>query len=303
MEHDFGQSEAKVTLVMPARDVEQWVEEAISTIRAQRFGEWVLVVANDGSMDDTSDMVKFAAKGDGRIVALDVGYHDLNQTRYAGLRVAKAKWGKSEFVAFPDGDDVRDSRFLEECISVLENNPDMLAVFTGIQNIDADGKPINFPLLTNTTKGRLGLDDLLLGDFPPRTTSNIVWRYDKILLPFKEPPSEDYEMIARIIDSFQGEIFGIEETLMSYRTRPGQWTQPKNARLIIAAVDRIYTEYVPKMKQRENRWQVYQIFATAALARGCPENAEYYVKIAQKLSKDPETILETYDQYNARINS
>jgi glycosyltransferase involved in cell wall biosynthesis len=299
MEHDFGQSEARVTLVMPARDVERWIEEAILTIRAQRLAEWVLVVVNDGSRDNTPHNARLASRDDHRIIVVDANYHDLNEARYAGLRLALTEWGKTEFLAFPDGDDTRDQRFLVECVAALEKNPDILAVFTGIKNIDENGEPVDFPLLTNTTKGELGIDRLLLGDFPPRTTSGMVWRRDKLMLPFKDPPSEDYEMSARMLDKYGGKIFGVDEDLLSYRTRPGQWTQPKNASLIISAVDRIYAEYVPRMKNPENRWQVYQIFAAAASSRGCPEHAEYYVQIAEQLSKNPDIPLKTYAQYSS----
>lgn len=290
----------EATLVMPARDVAPRVAQAIGSVLNQTLDDFGLVVVNDGSVDDTSKIARQATVHDSRALVADVNYHDLNLAREHGLALARASWGESPFVAFPDGDDVRDPEFLEHCLLPF-NDPSVQAVFSGIRSIDEHGNTLSNWLLTDTMKGRLGLDELFLGDYPPRTTSAIVFRRSALRLPFAEPPSEDFEMLARILSSSKEAVmYGLDEALVGYRTRPGQWTRPENNRRIIAAVDEVAAKYVP-MVRPENRWQIYQMFVTGSIARGCPDYGAYYSRLAGQLAVDPEIHPRTFVQYQAEI--
>lgn len=277
---------------MPAHNVEPWVEEAILTIRYQTFTDLVLVVVNDKSSDNTGEIARRASKDDQRVHVIDVNYGDLNLARYTGLSAAQECWGVSPFVAFPDGDDVRDAAFFENCLPPFDD-PAVQAVYTGYKRIDKDGVAVENWLYPNALKGRLGLDDLLLGDFPAATTSAITFRRTGLLLPFSAPPSEDYDMLARILARIQGSvIYGVNQTLMSWRIRPGQWTQAANTKLIFDKLDRIYATYVPLMSPSK-RWEVYQIAAAGAMDRGLDEYGRHFARLAGQLALNPETQLTT----------
>lgn len=56
-----------ISVVMPAYNVENYIEKAIDSVQKQTFTDWELVIANDCSTDSTLDIVKRYASEDSRI--------------------------------------------------------------------------------------------------------------------------------------------------------------------------------------------------------------------------------------------
>jgi teichuronic acid biosynthesis glycosyltransferase TuaG len=91
-----------VSVVMPARNAERFIETAIRSVIDQSHARWELVVVDDASTDGTADRVAAAARADARIrlIRLDqrVGPGPARNVALAGVR--------GDYVAFLDSDDV-----------------------------------------------------------------------------------------------------------------------------------------------------------------------------------------------------
>jgi glycosyltransferase involved in cell wall biosynthesis len=105
-----------MSVCVPAFKAEQFIHETLNSIRLQSFGDWELIVTEDGSDDRTRQIVsKFAAT-----VTQDVRYqrHDMNKglpaTRNTGISAARGEW-----VALLDSDDLWSSDHLEEAVKVM----------------------------------------------------------------------------------------------------------------------------------------------------------------------------------------
>lgn len=113
------------TVVMPAYGVEKYLKKAVDSICAQSFGDWELIIVEDGSPDRTGELAERLAKKDPRIHAV---HHERNQ----GLSAARNTGifhGKGKYIWFMDPDDYVDPWLLEKLWKAFLNNPAKLAVF------------------------------------------------------------------------------------------------------------------------------------------------------------------------------
>ncbi len=92
-----------LSVVIPARNVAPTISEQLDALLAQAWGrDWEIVVIDNGSTDDTADIVQRYAAADSRVrlVAAPDG-NGVNFARNRGFEAAA-----SERVAFCDGDDI-----------------------------------------------------------------------------------------------------------------------------------------------------------------------------------------------------
>ena len=82
-----------VSIITPAYNVERWIGESIDSALRQTESRFELIVVDDGSTDDTADIVRRKAATDPRIRLLSTTNGGSAAARNAGLEVAKAPAG------------------------------------------------------------------------------------------------------------------------------------------------------------------------------------------------------------------
>ena len=108
--------EPKVTVIIPSYNYGHFLGEAIQSVLDQSLQEWELIVVDDGSTDNTREVVA-------AFVAPRIHYiHQQNRgnpaARNAALRLAKG-----EYVAFLDADDVWFPEKLKRQVAQLDSLP------------------------------------------------------------------------------------------------------------------------------------------------------------------------------------
>ena len=87
-----------ISVILPVRQGEDDLRECVESVRAQTFGDWELIVVDDGSTDDTEEVCKALATEDARIrVFRRKKSGGVNEARNVGLNEAKG-----DFVIFLD---------------------------------------------------------------------------------------------------------------------------------------------------------------------------------------------------------
>jgi glycosyltransferase involved in cell wall biosynthesis len=101
---------------------EKFFEEAIESILAQRYKNWELLLADDGSSDRSTGIAQqYAQKYPDKVRYLEHEGHQnrgMSATRNLGIRHAKG-----EYIAFLDADDVWLPYKLEEQVAIMESQP------------------------------------------------------------------------------------------------------------------------------------------------------------------------------------
>lgn len=100
-----------VSIIMPAYNVDEYIEESIRSIQAQTYPNWELIVVNDGSTDTTQAVVERLASQDSRIRLVTQPNGGVSRARNRGLELARG-----EYISFLDGDDLWEPTFLRELI-------------------------------------------------------------------------------------------------------------------------------------------------------------------------------------------
>lgn len=112
---------ARVTAIIPTYNYAHFVGDAIQSVLGQTFPDWELIVVDDGSTDNTADVV--ASFQDSRIRYI---YQDNRGN--AAARNTALKLARGEYIAFLDADDLWLPQKLERQVEAL----DKLAPTTGI---------------------------------------------------------------------------------------------------------------------------------------------------------------------------
>lgn len=113
----------KVSVIVPAYNVEQYIEKCLETLSNQTLKEIEIIVVNDGSTDGTKQKIeKFVEKYPQKIKCYDKPNGGLSDARNYGLPYAQGK-----YIGFVDSDDYVELNMFEEMYKKAEEeNSDMV---------------------------------------------------------------------------------------------------------------------------------------------------------------------------------
>lgn len=125
----------KISVLMGAYNCAETIGKSIESIQAQTITDWELIICNDGSSDNTVDVVKQYQENDDRIVLIENEKNSgLSFTLNHCLEVAKG-----DICARMDGDDLCDPQRFEIQLEFLEQHPEYSFVSTTMKRFDEDG--------------------------------------------------------------------------------------------------------------------------------------------------------------------
>lgn len=132
-----------VTVLMPVYNAGLFLELAMNSILNQTLQEFKLFIINDGSTDNSQDILDRFRIKDPRITLVNRENKGISRTRNELLARAQ-----SEFIAWMDADDLSLPNRLESMLNWLRIHKDYLAIGCGAELIDSEGLPIcTWPLL------------------------------------------------------------------------------------------------------------------------------------------------------------
>lgn len=97
----------EISLIIPVYNVEKYLRKALKSVENQIFKDFEVIIINDGSTDNSMEIIsEFAGRNDNFIV-LDQDNKGLSEARNKGISVSKGK-----YIAFMDSDDYIEENFL-----------------------------------------------------------------------------------------------------------------------------------------------------------------------------------------------
>ena len=126
-----------VTVIIPTYNRSEFVRQAINSVLAQSYKDFELLVIDDGSTDNTRQVI--SAINDSRIKYIYKDNGGVSSARNLGLKKATG-----EFVAFLDHDDYYPQNFLEVLTKKLKENPDYGMAYGPITMVTQEGEQMPF---------------------------------------------------------------------------------------------------------------------------------------------------------------
>lgn len=195
-----------VSIITPCYNSEKTLQRCIESVRKQTYPNWELLVINDGSKDNSKNIIFDYCALDNRIILIE------NQTNQgiAKSRNIGIKKSSGRYIAFLDSDDEWSSDKLQEQISHLNAKDESLSCtgFT-IIDIDKNTSKLIFPNIKVDSSNILKTNSILL--------SSAIIDTKKIGTPFFENVKhEDYLYWIEIILKHELIIHPIRKNLVNY---------------------------------------------------------------------------------------
>jgi len=112
----------KISIIVPVYNLEERIERCLLSLLCQTFYNIEIVVVDDGSTDNSFEIVMNLSASDNRIRFLRQNNMGLSAARNSGLRIISGN-----YVIFVDGDDWVDSRLCEYLArEIYRNKPDIV---------------------------------------------------------------------------------------------------------------------------------------------------------------------------------
>lgn len=107
----------KISVVITIYNLENFITDCLNSIIEQSFECWEAIVVNDGSTDNSANILDDYAKKDSRIKVFHKKNGGANSARNLGLDVAKG-----DYITFVDGDDIIADYTLEHFYNLAVSN-------------------------------------------------------------------------------------------------------------------------------------------------------------------------------------
>ena len=141
----------ELSIIVPVYKVEKYLPRCIDSILAQTFGDFELILIDDGSPDGCGRICDEYARKDKRIVVIHQKNMGVSAARNAGLDIARGR-----YIGFVDSDDWIEPQMYEVMMDAIRENGADMAV-CGVRYADEDGKFTRADRLSEGVYSRAGL--------------------------------------------------------------------------------------------------------------------------------------------------
>lgn len=205
----------KVSVVIPVYNTkETYFREAVESILAQTYGDFELLLIDNGSEPYIKAIVD--SYSDNRI-----HYHRIEKNmRSAYARNVGIELAKGEYIAFMDSDDLSYPTRLEAQVECLDKHPEVGCLGTNVHITGAKGKPTEFTNLRQHEE----IESFLVFSGCAFCQSSLMVRksiFDKHNIRYREEwvPAEDYGICVDMIHKTKFRI--LDTPLVKYRVYEG----------------------------------------------------------------------------------
>ncbi len=144
----------------------QYIGEAIESVLNQTYQNFEIVICDDGSTDNSLEVIKEYAKRDNRIKYIAKGNGGVASALNAAYQMCRA-----ELITFLDSDDVFHKEKIAIIVETLKKHPEAGFIVHPVLQIDSKGKNLGvYPLSSKLPSGWIAEELLAQGgimEFPP----------------------------------------------------------------------------------------------------------------------------------------
>lgn len=214
----------KVSIIIPVYNAEKYLDECIQSALNQTYKNIEIIAVNDGSTDNSSDILKKYSKKIKIITKENGGTASALNTGVESMTGEWFKWLGNDDILYENAVEI-----LVKAVEVFEGDAKSCIFYTHYETIDSSGKKIqdfiepNYNDLTNFEK-----NVILLDHHVGNVNSSMIHRsvFDKCGKFFSEVKyREDYELWLRCCLLYNYTIYLVPQITLRYRIHKKQLTK------------------------------------------------------------------------------
>lgn len=211
-----------VSIGLAVYNGEAYLETAISSILAQTYPHFELIISDNASTDRTAEICQRFAAADPRI------RYSRNPTNIGGANNENLTFrlARGKYFRWAAHDDVCAPALLERCVAVLESRPDVVLCHSRVERIDEHGRPIDQIGGDKASAPRPSQRLASLTDFDHDCEATYGLMRAEVLAATglqRNYTDSDRTLLAHV--SLFGRFYEIPEVLFFKRVHPGMSTQ------------------------------------------------------------------------------
>lgn len=273
---------AKVSVIIPTYNRARFLKEAIDSVLAQTYQDYELIIVDDGSQDETAQIVK---PYQDKLKYIFVPHQGVSKARNIGIQEAKG-----EFIAFLDSDDLWLPKKIETQVAFFTFHPDALICQTEeiwIRN----GIRVNPKKYHLKPSGMMFAQSLRRCLISPSAVMMCKTLFDDIgLFDESMPACEDYDLWLRVTVKYP--VYLLPQALVIKRGgHPDQLSRivPSLDKWRIKAIIKLLESKTLNPEQYrlaiEELNRKCQIYAQGCLKRGKEKEGCYYLNLPKHYMK------------------
>ncbi|MBM3254093.1 MAG: glycosyltransferase [Candidatus Omnitrophica bacterium] len=211
----------KVSIIITAHNYAQFLAQCIESALNQNFNEnYEIIVVNDGSIDNTSEILK-GYEDNSRIRILNLEGVGLACACNRGIALSKG-----EYIIRLDADDYFDENILLVESNLLDRKQDIGMVYCDYHKVNEEGEILDYTRLikVNNETRLLNRPPLAAGAMYRKTCYDAIGGYNETLRY-----QEDYDFWMRFIERFK--VYNINLPLMYYRQHESSMSKNYEGRM------------------------------------------------------------------------
>jgi len=207
----------KVSILMCVYNGKEYIRESIESIICQTFNDFEFLTINDGSTDNTEEIILKYSDNDKRINLINNTTNlGISKSLNRGLEIAQG-----EYIIRMDADDISLPDRIKKQIEFMDKNPDIGFSGSSVEAFGAHSNIWSYPVKSELIKIEL----LFRSCF---AHPSIIFRrelFKKYNLTYDSdyPSAQDYRLWVQAIQYFKAS--NIDEVLLKYRCHESQITQ------------------------------------------------------------------------------
>ena len=232
-----------VSVVIPCYNAGEWIEEAVSSILAQTYKDYEIIIVNDGSTDLlTKEKLRKYEHSSTQVI------HQENKgpanARNTGIRHSKGK-----YILALDADDMLRPTFLEKAVPIIDNNSQIGVVTCWAEKFGEEKGIVVHP----RASGRWSIltsNQLLSSSLYRKNCWEEVKGYDE-----KIPGAEDWDLWISVLTS-GWKRYIIQESLIHYRVQQSSRSHSRTLSTYRAIGAYVYRKY--RNLYKKHFWKIVQ---------------------------------------------
>ena len=258
-----------ISVVMVCYNTSSYIQEAIDSVLSQTFSDFEFIIVDDGSTDDTVDIIKQYC--DNRIVFIS-NTHNYIDSLNIGMNVAKG-----HYIARMDADDIIISTRLELQYNFMETHKDIDMVAGWFESLGLNDQIVwKPPLEHNDIITSLVINNVLCHPLAMIRKSTLLRIFpDNIIYQKSYVYAEDYKLWIDLIKG--GAILSnLPEVLLKYRISNSQSITIKRVEMEMAAqmVQEEYSQFICELL--ETHTNIYNNFLNELIKLCNNDNLDFH---------------------------